>query len=77
MAEGINVSTVRQLIRSSGLNSSSTGIKVLKEEIDSFAKRVVDKAKTIAESKTMKTIMGEHIDEAVQSMQTIESTTEE
>jgi histone H3/H4 len=76
MAEGINVSTVRQLIRASSLNSSSTGIKTLKEVIDSYAKRVVDAAKIIAESKKMKTIMGEHVTEAVQSLQTTEETTE-
>ena len=68
MAEGINVSTVRQLLRASGFNSSNTGIKALKEEIDSYAKRVVDKAKTIAESKQKKTIQGEEVVEAVKQL---------
>ena len=69
MADGINISTVRQLIRSSGLNSSKTGIESLKKEIDSYGKRVVEEAKKIAESKNMKTIMGEHITKAAETTQ--------
>lgn len=68
MAEGINFSTVRQIIRSSGLNSSNSGIQSLKKEIDSYAKRVVDKAKSIAESKGKKTIQGEEVAEAVKQL---------
>lgn len=68
MAEGINVSTVRQILRSSGLNSSNSGIKALKEAIDNYAKLVVDKAKAVAESKKKKTIQTEEIAEALKQL---------
>lgn len=64
MGSKINVSTARQYVRSSGLNSSNESIKEMQDAIDTFAKKVVAKAKELAEEDKRKTILAGVITQA-------------